>query len=346
MKQYLAKVILTIDRARGLTRQLLTFAKGGAPAQTVMSLIPLIRETSQFALSGSNVSCQYNVAQDLWRCLIDKDQICQVIDNIVINALQAMPTGGKIEISARNISIGDQGLPPLLKGNYVKVSINDHGVGMSKTVLSKIFDPFFTTKQNGHGLGLATCYSIVNHHRGTIDATSVLEEGSMFNIYLPASTDALCFTEERAEVRHNGSGMILVMDDEEILRETIRDMLVSFGYTVECKGNGENALGFLSAEMTAHRTIVAIVCDLTIPGRMGGKEAIGEIRKLCSTVPVFAVSGYAEDPVMVNPREYGFSASIGKPFLKVELAKMLNKHLKPSNITEKSRERILIGTVV
>jgi PAS domain S-box-containing protein len=330
VKQYLTKAMQTIDRTRGLTRQLLTFAKGGAPVQKVMSLLPLIRETSQFALSGSNVSCQYNLPNDLWPCLIDKEQICQVIDNIVINAQQAMPSGGAIEITAKNSSMGDREHVTLKKGNYVKMSIKDHGIGMSSTFFSKIFDPFFTTKQKGHGLGLATCHSIVTRHCGAIDVESILGEGSTFHIFLPASTTIVLCTGVQAGIKHTGIGTILVVDDEEIIRDIIGDMLVSFGYTVVCKENGEDALGFLSSEIKAHRKIIAIIFDLTIPGRMGGKDAIGAIRKLCSDVPVFVASGYAEDPVMANPKEYGFSASICKPFSKDDLAKILNEHLKPS----------------
>jgi signal transduction histidine kinase len=187
VKQYLAKAIQAIDRTRGLTCQLLAFAKDDAPARKVLSLIPLIREASEFALSGSNVSCHYNLAHDLWPCLIDKNQLCQVIDNIVINARQAMPAGGIIEITAQNKPGGDW--EKSTTGNYVKVSIKDHGIGMSKTIFSKIFTPLFTTKQKGHGLGLATCQSIVKRHGGSITVESVLGEGTTFHISLPASTN-------------------------------------------------------------------------------------------------------------------------------------------------------------
>jgi PAS domain S-box-containing protein len=191
INHYLSKAMSTIDRAKDLTRQLLTFAKGGVPLQMVTPLFPFIQETAQFALSGSNVSSQYDIAKDLWPCIIDKNQIGQVIDNIIINAQQAMPMGGTVEVMARNISIEVEEHPTLLKGNYVRVSIKDYGIGISKKIQPRIFDPFFTTKPKGHGLGLAICYSIINSHGGAIDFESVPDVGSTFHIYLPASKSPL-----------------------------------------------------------------------------------------------------------------------------------------------------------
>jgi two-component system, cell cycle sensor histidine kinase and response regulator CckA len=329
--QYLSKAINTMERARGLTQQLLTFARGGAPAQKTTSLTPLIQETSQFALSGSNVSGRYDLAQDLWPCIIDKEQICQVMDNITINAQQAMPAGGTVEIAAKNISFGENEHPILQKGNYVKVSIKDHGIGISKKLLPNIFDPFFTTKPKGHGLGLATCYSIINRHGGAIEVESELDQGSTFHLYLPASTEPISFPEGKPEKGHRGSGTVLVMDDEEVIRETIGDMLVSLGYTVVSKDNGQDAIDFFAAEVKADRKMAAMIFDLTIPGGVGGREAIMEIRKLDADIPVFVASGYAEDPVIANPAKYGFTASICKPFNKRELIELLNKNMNPTS---------------
>ena len=326
---YLLKAMNTIDRARALTGQLLTFAKGGAPIQKIDNLFPFVEETAKFALSGANVSCHLEVQQDLWACNFDKNQIGQVIDNLIINAQQAMPVGGTIELTARNIVLSEKEHPLLKNGNYVKISVKDTGVGIFNEHLTKIFDPFFTTKPKGHGLGLATCYSIIKRHEGCIDVESEPGKGSTFNVYLPASTEvASCVTMNTAKM-HKGSGTFLIMDDEEVMRDTIRDMLESLGYTVISKENGKDAIDFFATENKANRIIAGMIFDLTVPGGMGGKATIEEIRKTNREIPVFVASGYADDPVMRNPIEHGFMASICKPFRKSELSEMLNKYIKP-----------------
>jgi PAS domain S-box-containing protein len=186
----LSKAMDTIERARALTRQLLTFAKGGSPILQTGTLSPFLRETVQFALSGSNVSCRYDIPKELLACIFDVHQIGQVIDNLIINAQQAMPSGGTIEVSARNIMLEEKAHPKLPKGNYVKVAVKDGGIGIPEEIISKIFDPFFTTKSKGHGLGLATCYSIMKKHGGCIDVESEPGRGSTFTVYLPASPEA------------------------------------------------------------------------------------------------------------------------------------------------------------
>ncbi len=327
-KLFLSKAMNAIDRARALTGQLLTFAKGGAPIQKIQKLFPFVEETVRFALSGSNVSCNFNVPQDLWVCNFDKNQIGQVIENLIINAKQAMPIGGTIELTARNIILSEKEHPTLKKDNYIKISVKDSGTGIQKEHISRVFDPFFSTKTKGHGLGLATCYSIINRHGGCIELESELGKGSTFNIYLPAATGpALSSTNSQVEI-HIGAGTILVMDDEEMLLEIAESMLISFGYSVICKKNGKEAVDFFASDIKAKREIVGMIFDLTVPGGMGGKDAVAEIRKLSADVPVFVASGYAEDPIMKNPIEHGFTASICKPFRKAELSEMLSEHMK------------------
>ena len=325
--EYLESTFAAMNRARALTLQLLTFAKGGAPFQKITFLVPFIQEAAQFALSGSNVSCKFFLAKNLWPCNIDKDQIGQVIDNIVINAQQAMPNGGGIEITAINISLGDKEHPPLTDGNYVKVSIRDSGIGIPKDVMPRIFDPFYTTKTKGHGLGLATCYSIISRHGGCIEVESEPGKGSTFHVYLPASAEAIV-KEEAAIARHKGSGTILVMDDEEIITDTVRQMLESMGYTVVCKNDGKEALDFYINETRDERQCTAMIFDLTVPGGMGGIEAVKEVRKFDKEIPVFVISGYADDPALKDPANYGFTASISKPFTMEELSEMLEKNMK------------------
>jgi CheY-like chemotaxis protein len=267
------------------------------------------------------------MSHDLWACNFDKNQIGQVIDNLIINAQQAMPVGGVIELTARNISLAVKEHPLLSSGNYVRIALRDTGIGIPNEMISKIFDPFFTTKAKGHGLGLATCYSIIHRHGGCIDVESEPGKGSTFKVYLPASTESSLSTAKKPIQTHKGSGTILVMDDEVIMRETIHDMLGTFGYFVVCKENGNDAVDFFKEEMKENRTFAAMIFDLTVPGGMGGEVAIEEIRKLNKNIPAFVASGYADDPVMKNPTEYGFKASICKPFRKVELSDMLNKYL-------------------
>jgi PAS domain S-box-containing protein len=326
----LSKAITTIDRARGLTQQLLTFAKGGSPVQEAVPLGQLLRDTAQFALTGSNVSCDFDIPEDLWVCNIDKNQICQVIDNIVINAQQSMPGGGTVRISAQNVSIHEGGHPILAKGNYVKVSFKDSGIGISSRILPRIFDPFFTTKSIGHGLGLATSYSIINRHCGAIDVESAPDEGTTFHVFLPASAGRQA-PKAGPGASHKGAGRIIVMDDEEVILDTTKEMLEKFGYTVECTNDGGNTLSFFITEHAAQRHIAALILDLTIPGGIGGKEVVREIRNHDPKIPVFVSSGYADDPIMKDPAAYGFTASISKPFTIAELSELLDRHLKPMN---------------
>jgi PAS domain S-box-containing protein len=324
---YLSKALATIDRARALTLQLLTFAKGGAPIRKVDRLIPYIQETAQFALSGSNVSCRFAIPPMLWLCEFDKNQIGQVIDNIVINAQQAMPAGGVIEISLANISLAEKEHAILPEGDYVRISVKDSGIGIPKEILPRIFDPFFTTKTKGHGLGLATSYSIVNRHGGRIEVESQEGKGSVFHIYLPACTEAAIKIPESRVAQHKGSGQILIMDDEEIIRDTIADMLQGFGYTVLTAKNGKETLDIVRQEKSAKGSLVAIILDLTIAGGMGGKATAVEIRKIDPAIPLFVASGYGKDPVMASPTEHGFVASIPKPFTYWELSEIMEKHL-------------------
>jgi signal transduction histidine kinase/CheY-like chemotaxis protein len=332
VSDYLTKTLNTIDRARGLTSQLLTFAKGGAPVKKIAPLFPFIRESVQFILSGSNISCHFDIAEDLWLCDFDKNQIGQLIDNLIINAQQAMPDGGTIEISAKNVTLGKNEHTTLPAGNYVNLSIKDCGTGISKEIQPHIFDPFYTTQKTGHGLGLSTCYSIINRHRGCINVKSEPGKGSTFLVYLVATAEAISSKAPEPSIHHKGSGMILVMDDEKMICEVVGDMLKTLGYSVECKKNGREAIDFFLSETKANRKIVAIILDLTIQGGMGGKEVVKKIREVDTTIPVFVASGYANDTIMANPAKYGFTGSISKPFNTNDIAKLLNKYL-PSTST-------------
>jgi PAS domain S-box-containing protein len=323
----LMKAASTIDRARRLTQQLLTFAKGGAPIKRLHRIAPFVSETAKFALSGSNVLSQISIPEELWMCEFDKSQMIQVIDNIIINAQQSMAAGGIIDIYAENFTTTANTHPTIKSGNYVKISIKDHGIGIPKEIIPKIFDPFFTTKSKGRGLGLSTCYSIINRHGGFIEIESEVNKGSTFHLYLPAAPSTQPGQSDKKSGSHQGNGLFIVMDDEEIMRDTVGQMLKSFGYSVVTLGNGKETIEYFLKAYNNNNQIAGLVLDLTIPGGIGGREVIQEIRKISLKVPVFVASGYADDPVMSSPADFGFTASICKPFKKIEFAKTLDKYI-------------------
>lgn len=325
--RYLEKALNTISRARGLTNQLLTFAKGGEPIRKTGALFTLIKEAALFSLSGSNVSCRFDIPYNLWLCDFDEGQIGRVISNIVINAKEAMPMGGSIEISARNAIIGAGEHATLQEGNYVKVSIKDSGSGISEDIHSRIFDPFFSTKEKGSGLGLALSHSIVKRHGGYINVESEPGKGSTFHIYLPASKNVSDLEAPKSAATHKGTGRILLMDDEDFIRESLGHILEKMGYSVTGAKDGQEALNILTEEERSGRPFVAVILDLTVKGGLGGLEIIGDVRKLNPGIPVFVSSGYSEDPIMSRPNDYGFTDSICKPFTKSELAEMLNRNM-------------------
>ncbi|MDD5674714.1 MAG: PAS domain S-box protein [Chitinivibrionales bacterium] len=324
---FLDKAVTVFERAKNLTRQLLTFSKGGTPVRKTGQLGALVKESATFALSGAKIFCEFKIAPDLWACDFDENQMAQVIDNIVINALQTMPHGGRLVITAENTFVADNAKTPLRNGKYLKISIADTGVGIQPDLLKRIFDPFFTTKHTGSGLGLATSYSIIQKHDGCIEVESEPGKGSVFHIYLPASQKEPEADVNTPVMSHSGSGLILVMDDEDFVREIIGNMLKKMGYSVVEAKDGREALAICSCAMSAGASLNAAIFDLTIPGGMGGREAMTEMARTYPTIPVFASSGYSEDPVMSNPRGFGFVDSIRKPYRDADLASMLNRHI-------------------
>ncbi|MCX6134524.1 MAG: PAS domain S-box protein [Ignavibacteriales bacterium] len=315
----LSKAMNVFGRARDLSRQLITFAKGGAPAKTAGEIGRTVSETVQFALSGSNVKCDYSIADDLWPCMYDPNQVGQVIDNIVINAKHAMPNGGSLAVSASNVLIDAGSGIALPNGSYIRISIKDHGIGIPKEYLQKIFDPFFTTKHTGSGLGLATCWSIVKRHEGTIVVESEPGKGSTFHVFFPAEHGAVSAGSTVSVTDFVGHGRVLVMDDEEHIREILEEMLTDLGYAVQTARDGAEAIEYFSRASTEGNPFDMVLVDLTIPGGMGGKETLTRLVELKQNVCVIASSGYSEDPVISAPRDFGFAASIRKPYRKTDL---------------------------
>jgi two-component system cell cycle sensor histidine kinase/response regulator CckA len=315
------------SQARNLTQQLLTFSKGGAPVKRTSSIAELLKESADFALRGSNVRSKFIIPDDLWTVEIDEGQISRVINNLVINAEQAMPEGGVVIIKAENVRINrDTGRfdLPLDNGRYVKITITDHGLGVPRENLDKIFDPYFTTKKEGSGLGLATSYSIIRNHHGHITVDSQPGAGTDFYIYLPASEVSLA--NERS-YRTNGrvtASRALVMDDQEAIRQMLSYMLGDMGFEVSLARNGIEAIRMYREARETGRPYDVVLMDLTIPGGMGGKEAISALREIDPDVKALVLSGYSNNQVMSEFEKYGFSGVLPKPFDMDTLAQLLS----------------------
>jgi signal transduction histidine kinase/CHASE1-domain containing sensor protein/CheY-like chemotaxis protein len=316
-----------ISRASQLTQQLLTFAKGGAPVTNTTSIGEVIRESAEFILRGSSVRCEYSMSDNLWPAEVDVGQISQVLQNLIINANQAMPEGGTIHICAENALINKSTELPLKQGEYVKITISDQGKGISKEHLQNIFDPYFTTKEKGRGLGLTISFSIIKNHTGHISAESELGSGTTFTIYLPASEKKTPEKESYEGTAIVGERKILIMDDEEMIRNSLGEMMAASGYEVELAKEGKEAVELYEKAMSSAEPFDAVILDLTVPGGMGGKEAIKELRDIDPSIKALVSSGYSNDHVMSNFREYGFSGVIVKPYKPRELRGILHKVL-------------------
>lgn len=314
--------------AKNLSRQLLTFSKGGAPVKSTVSLPSLIVDSVNFTLHGSKVKCQFNIPQDLWLIDADKSQLNQVLNNIVLNAEQAMPEGGIIEVSAENINLTLKKLPFLKPGKYIKISIKDNGTGISKQHLKKIFDPYFTTKQTGTGLGLATSYSIIKKHNGYLSTESKLDKGTSFYIFLPALTKPQKIKTKKQTKLIIGKGRILFMDDEPSLRKAIRRMLTKMGFEVEVAVEGNEAIKLYNQAKEIKNSFDIVIMDLTIPGGMGGEVAIKKLLKIDPKARVIVSSGYSNNPVMANYKDYGFVGILMKPYSMEDLSIVLQDVLK------------------
>lgn len=310
-------------QARGLTQQLLTFAKGGAPVRSVQDVAHILREAVSFALRGSDVSAFFDLPADLWWANVDTGQVSQVFSNIIINADEAMPTGGTISVVARNVAVDGGAYPDLAPGDYVRIDLSDTGVGIAETHLRKIFDPFFSTKRRGSGLGLATSYSIIHKHDGYISVASIPGAGTTFSIFLPATPAHPSHQACETALRFSGQGRALVMDDEFTVRQVVVAMLKKLGYDAEAVPDGASALRADAAASAAGRPFSIIIMDLTIPGGMGGEETVVPLRAQHTTARLIASSGYANDPVMSQYRSYQFDAVLAKPYSFTELTSVL-----------------------
>ncbi len=314
--------------ARDLTQQLLTFAKGGSPVRKVVPLEPLIRNSSTFAARGANVKVDINFTEKLRPVEVDEGQIGQVISNLVINACQAMANGGTVSVIASNCTIAADQAPPLPAGDYVCVQVRDQGIGIPAEHLPNIFDPYFTTKQQGSGLGLAVAYSVVKNHGGHIEVTSTLGTGTTFTVYLPASEKDVAAPPRAAGSVVTGRGRVLIMDDEEIVRSVVGSMLTELGYEVAYSKDGSEAVRLYREAMAGNSGFDVVIMDLTVPGGMGGRDAVRELAAIDPQVKAIVSSGYSNDPIMSDFRSYGFVDVVKKPFHFQELSETLYRVLR------------------
>jgi PAS domain S-box-containing protein len=314
-----------INKASGLTKQLLTFSKGGAPVKKTAFIADLIKETVDFTLHGTKLKCEFTSAKDLWLAKVDEGQMSQVINNLVLNAVQAMSDGGAIKIQVENVKLAAGHIVPLPPGNYVKITIADQGGGIPEEYLPKVFDPYFTTKHNGNGLGLASSYTIIKKHKGYIGVQSQLGVGTTFEIYLPASKKKSVEREPIPEMILDGAGKILLMDDEASIRDVTGEMLSQIGYEVAVAADGTEAIALYSQAKESGWPYDVIITDLTIPGGMGGKDVIAKLLLIDPEVKAIVSSGYSNDPVMSDYREYGFNDLVTKPYKIEELHQKIRK---------------------
>ena len=287
----------------------------------------MIEDTVNFSLSGSNVQKEMSIPANLWPVEIDSGQISQVISNLTMNAEQAMPAGGTMTILCENFNLQneDSNLSSLRPGRYVKFSIHDEGIGIPAEYLKKIFDPYFTTKPKGSGLGLATAYSIIKNHEGMITVESKAGAGSTFCFYLPASDKEVQYENSIVQAPKAGSGKILVMDDEEVICELVTHTLTPLGYTVVESGMPPRASASTRRPCNPTNHLTRSSWISTIPGGMGGKEAVKHLIELDPSVKAIVSSGYATDPVMSRHREYGFCSMLAKPYEIADLARIVHE---------------------
>ena len=318
-------------RARDITQQLLTFARGGDPVRTSVLLPDVVSEAAGFARHGSNVRFEFDYPPNLPPADVDAGQISRVVHNLVINAVQAMPDGGVVGISLASVTLGPGEVGTLGPGHYIRLTVTDTGRGIPAENLARIFDPYFSTKANGgnSGLGLATVRSIIKKHNGHVEVESRVGHGTTFRLWLPAAREKSPVTSGALHPSPSAPARILVMDDEEVIRRVAGRMLALAGHETVFAADGETAVRTYMAADQAGRPFDLVIFDLTVPGGMGGKEALAELRKFDPEIRAVASSGYSSDPIMAHPAGYGFRSSLPKPYDIPDLIRAVGEARRP-----------------
>ena len=315
-------------RAIRLTKQLLTFAKGGDPVKEEVSLDALVEEVARFDLSGSNVMLVHSQTDDLWSANVDKGQIQQVISNLTLNAREAMPNGGHLYVSLENVEIKESSCSGPNKGKYIKITMRDEGTGIDQKIIDRIFDPYFTTKHTGSGLGLATSYSIIFKHGGHIGVTSEMGQGATFTLYLPASESQIFSENKKTHAPPSplkSSLKFLILDDEEVIRMIVPRWLKRMGCFVATSADGRETIDMYRKSLSTGEPFDILILDLTIPGGIGGLEVVKEILAIDPKTKAIVSSGYANDPVMSNYAFYGFKGVLPKPYTESQLQELVGQ---------------------
>ncbi len=315
-------------RARELTGQLLTFSAGGDPVKEIASLCDVIKASTNFVLRGTNVACDFVFPDDLWLVDVDRGQVSQVIQNLVLNSKTAMPDGGRLKICGENVTQ----LPPEVflepvEPGYVRISVSDHGVGIPAEMIDRIFDPYFSSTSGGSGLGLAIAHSVIKKHNGHISVESQPGQGACFTIFLPATGSQVLEAPSTNQEAVKGSGTIVVMDDDLMVQQTASEMLTHLGFEVVIANDGARALELYQQMKDAGKAPVLVIMDLTIPAGMGGVQAVERLLVLDPDARVIVSSGYSHDPAMAHYKDYGFKASLCKPFRLAEMNRVVKSVL-------------------
>jgi PAS domain S-box-containing protein len=328
-------------KATTLTKQLLSFAKGGSSVKETVSIRQVILDTVGFCLSGSSVDHRIDIPEDTWLVEVDKGQIDQVMNNLLRNAVQAMPGGGTVTIKGENYLRETSGFSSdspkslsLAPGKYVKISVIDEGVGISYEQLDRIFDPYFTTKKGGNGLGLTTAFSIIKRHGGHIFVESTPGKGSIFTFFLPVSDKPENKKDTDDSIMKRGTGKVLIMDDDVIVRTVVETLLKKAGYSPVGVSNGTQTLEIYTEALSQNEPFLVTIMDLTIPGGMGGKETVRKLREIDPRARVIAFSGYSNDPIFTDFKQYGFDGVLAKPFSIQEFMRAIGSVLQIRNNTE------------
>jgi CheY-like chemotaxis protein len=320
VRAILEETQVACQHAAFLASQLLTFAKGGAPVRRVSSVARLVMEAVQLVRAGAPISIDLVIQENLWSASVDPGQIGQVLHNILLNARQAMPDGGIVEVRALNLAA--ESSP---ENDRVRISIRDYGCGIPGDVLPRIFDPYFTTKPGGKGLGLATAYAIVTRHAGSLSVESEPGRGTVFTIDLPASQQQPDQPADIVPGVHTGTGRVLVMDDEEALRKLLVTALTSMGYEVQAASDGAEAIALCEASQQSGRSFDVALLDLTVSGGMGGVEAAAALKVLYPSLKLIVSSGYSDASVMSDFRRFGFDDVLPKPWSMAHLSEVFQR---------------------